>query len=912
MANFLYTIIIYPLYTIIEVIYMFAMKVTDNKGLSVIAVSVGITLLCLPLYAVAEKWQEVERNKQAQMKGYLKRIKETFTGDERYMMTTAYYKENNYSPIMSLRSSFGLLIQIPFFIAAYTFLSHLESLNGVSFLFIRDMGHPDALFSIGSFQINILPIAMTLINMISGAIYTKGHSVREKIQVYGMALIFLVILYNSPAGLVLYWTMNNVFSMIKNIFYKFKKPLKAFWLFCCIVSCLALIYILFIFKTKTAYKGIFTIIVLLIFIAPLLVKAVQKLLDTRFKSLTESKSARHGVFLASILVLFILSGLTIPSSLMASSPTEFAGIGNHPNPIWYIFNTTLQSAGLFLFWFVCIYFLFNNRIQTILAVISSILALSALLNTYIFMPSYGDISYSLAFLNAVNFRTFSSYAILNLLSLLLLTVLVVLFVHLTKGKVFTYTFTILSLALTAISAYNIFSIQKSYIAYKDNSEVNAVSNVSPIYHFSKTGKNVLLIMLDRAQCNYVQEIMKESPDLLSSFSGFTLYPNTVSFNGHTLQAAPAIWGGYEYTPLEMNKRDDVPLKDKNNESLLMMPRLFSEDLDFNVTITDPSWANYSAICDLSFLEPYPKINGYKTIGGYTDYWLKKQNGNEITDYSEDILKRNLFFFSLFREIPVCFREILYYKGKYWSSNDKLQDNKLIMDNYTALAVLQDLTSFDGNANGSYTCIVNELTHENYYFEAPDYIPVKNVINHGTSKYKDFGDYHTQIAAFKMVGKWFDFLKENGIYDNTRIIVVSDHGNYGIEEGFEKDDDLDNKVADTNYSGRGHYHPLLLFKDFNTLNNELLIDDTFMTNADVLSLLLKDLIQKPVNPFTKKEIPINTILQKQNGVIISTSDKHQPAYNGKFKYTIGEDNWWLVKDNIFKSDNWSQVKPDLEE
>lgn len=912
MANFLYTIIIYPLYTIIEVIYMLAMKVTDNKGLSVIAVSVGITLLCLPLYAVAEKWEEVERKKQAQLKTGLGMIKKAFTGDERYMITNAYYRENNYSPIMGLRSSFGLLIQIPFFMAAYNFLSNLESLKGVSFLFIRDMGHPDALFSIGSFQINILPIAMTLINMISGAIYTKGHSLREKIQVYGMAIVFLVILYNSPAGLVLYWTMNNVFSMIKNIFYKFKKPIKAFWLFCCILSCLALIYILFIFKTNPVYKAIFTFLIILIFIMPLLLKAVQRLLDTRFKSLTESKSARHGVFLASIAVLFILSGLTIPSSLMASSPTEFAGIGNHPNPIWYIFNTTLQSAGLWLFWFVCIYFLFNNRIQTILAVISSILALSALLNTYIFMPSYGDISYSLTFLNAVNFRTFSSYAILNLLSLLLLTVLVVLFVQLTKGKVFTYTFTILSLALTAISAYNIFSIQKSYIAYKDNSEANAVSKVTPIYHFSKTGKNVLLIMLDRAQCNYVQEIMKESPDLLTSFSGFTLYPNTVSFNGHTLQAAPAIWGGYEYTPLEMNKRNDVPLKDKNNESILMMPRIFSEKLDFNITITDPCWSNYGVICDLSFLEPYPRINGYKTIGGYTDYWLKKQKGNGITDYSEDILKRNLFFFSLFREIPVCIREILYNKGKYWSSNDKLQDNKLVMDNYTALAVLKDLTSFDGNENGSYTCIVNEMTHENYYFEAPDYIPVDNVINLGNSKYKDLGDYHTQIAAFKMIGKWFDFLQENGIYDNTRIIIASDHGYRGFEEGFDEDDDLDNRIADTNYSGRGHYHPLLLFKDFDKRNDELIVDDTFMTSADVPSMLLKDLVQKPVNPFTDKEISIDTIPQKQNGVIISTSDKHQPAYNGKYLYTIEEDNWWLVKDNIFKSENWTQVNPDLEE
>ena len=156
------------------------------------------------------------------------------------------------------------------------------------------------------------------------------------------------------------------------------------------------------------------------------------------------------------------------------------------------------------------------------------------------------------------------------------------------------------------------------------------------------------------------------------------------------------------------------------------------------------------------------------------------------------------------------------------------------------------------------------------------------------------------------------IAHRGIYDNTRIIIASDHGNYGIEEGFEKDDDLDNKVRDTNYSGRGHYHPLLLFKDFDKRSDELIIDDTFMTTADIPSILLNNLVQRPVNPFTDKIIPVDTVQLKQNGVIISTSDKHQPAYNGKYKYTIGENNWWLVKDNIFKSENWTQVKQDLED
>ena len=219
-----------------------------NTGIAVLGVSLTVTLLCLPLYIVAESWQETERSTQSKMKDGIARIKKAFKGDEQYMMLNTYYRQKHYHPIMALRSSFGILIQIPFFLAAYHTLSTLPDLMGRSFFFIRDMGKPDALFSIGSFSVNILPITMTLINCISGAIYSKGHGFREKIQIYGMAILFLVVLYQSPAGLVLYWTMNNIFSLVKNVFYKMKNPVKVLYL-CMVAAILAIAsYILFFYS----------------------------------------------------------------------------------------------------------------------------------------------------------------------------------------------------------------------------------------------------------------------------------------------------------------------------------------------------------------------------------------------------------------------------------------------------------------------------------------------------------------------------------------------------------------------------------------------------------------------------------------------------------------------------------------
>ncbi|MDO4507591.1 MAG: YidC/Oxa1 family membrane protein insertase, partial [Spirochaetales bacterium] len=227
--NLFYFFVIYPLTQLIEFVFSFCNKIFDNTGISILGVSCAVSLFTLPLYIVAEHWQQVERDKQKAMKAQVSKIKEVFHGNEQYMILSTYYRQQHYHPIMSLRSAFGLLIQIPFFTAAYSCLSQMSALQGQSFGFIRDMGAPDALFSIGSFQVNVLPILMTLINMVSGTIYTRGLSLRDKLQTYGLALVFVIILYDSPAGLVAYWTMNNLFSLVKNVFYKMKHPVKTLY-----------------------------------------------------------------------------------------------------------------------------------------------------------------------------------------------------------------------------------------------------------------------------------------------------------------------------------------------------------------------------------------------------------------------------------------------------------------------------------------------------------------------------------------------------------------------------------------------------------------------------------------------------------------------------------------------------------
>ena len=907
MLNVFYTLIIYPLSVIIECIYVFFKKFTDYQGICLIGVSIGITLLCLPLYAIAEKWQEIERDKQASMKKGLERIKKAFTGDERYMMTTTFYKQNHYSPLMALRSSFGLLIQVPFFIAAYHYLSHLEALRGQSFLFIRDLGAQDALFHIGSFPINVLPIAMTLINIVSGLIYTKGFPLKDKITPFAMALIFLVVLYPSPSGLVLYWTFNNIFSLVKNIFYKLKNPLLSFWKFVCVLLVIAAVYIYFFFRTKPMYKILFTATAIVIFCLPQIIAGINKLLDSALAPLIADKKRRHVLYILSCLMLFVLAGLAIPSSLIASSPIEFTGIGAHPNPVFYLNNTALQAAGFFLFWALCIYFLYNAKIQTVFTLVLSAAAYGSLLNAYVFMVRYGDISSALTFLNIVSFRTISLISVCNFVVLALLAVAVFCALRFKKGQILVYASSILLLSLVALTVNNRVSIRQNYIAYTSSDVSNDATSLEPIFHLSKNHQNVIMLMLDRAQGQYIADIMQEAPDLQDVYTGFTFYNNTIAFNGHTLMGAPGIYGGYEYTPVEMNKRNTVLQRDKNDEAILLLPRLFTEEKGFTATVTDPSWARYSHFCDLSLFDDYPAITGYKTLATYNTLWAKEHSGDAYPASTDAILKRNLLFFSFFRTAPIGVRELVYKQGTYFSADDEAQDAKTLIDNYAVLDYLLPLTTIADTDGGTYTCIINELTHESYYLQAPDFTPVRKVTNRGSSRFKDDGAYHTEMAALRLLGKWFTYLKENGIYDNTRIVIVSDHGCHNTEDDFEFNPELDQQITSRVYYGRGHYHSLLMVKDFNATGT-LRYDDQFMTSADPVSFLLKDIFEKPVNPYTGKEIPLDTTPLKKDGVIISASDNHQPEYNGKYTFNIKDNEWWLVKDNIFKSENWTPVNP----
>lgn len=893
--NILYTVILYPITQIIEISFKIFQKLFDNPGISVIGVSIVVTLLCLPLYIVAEHWQQVERDTQSKLKKGIDRIKTTFSGDEQYMILSTYYKQNHYHPIMALRSSFGLLIQIPFFMAAYSCLSKMQGLQGQSFLFIRDMGQQDALFYIGNFPVNILPIAMTLINIIAGAIYTKGFELKDKLQIYGMALVFLVILYSSPSGLVLYWTMNNVFSLVKNIFYKLKNPLKVLYYLMCACIGLMDIYILFIYSGAASItKRLAACSAMTILIAiPLFLKLINWLLNKPLKQLMEDKKLRNILFIFSAIGITILCGLVLPSNLISSSTSEFSDIDNFTSPTIFLSYSFWQCFGLFVIWPVCIYFLFKDKVQSIISVLFSLIFICGLFNAFAFKGNYSSMDVTLKFIDG--FKNPSSiYMLLNLIVVALIIFIINFIILKNKTKIINSISLVITISLIVLSVINISKIKKDYkqvVAIKQSNE-KADEDFKSIFHVSKNGQNVILFMLDRAESSYFEDILKDFPELNNLLSGFTYYKNTASFNHHTLMGSPALYGGFDYTPAEMNKRNDISLKEKHNQALLLIPTLLRDNLNFESNLSDLAWANYDFYSDMSFVDGIDKINGYKLKGRYTaDFKKEYSNTIKINNLSDGIC-RNLFWVSLFKIVPSPLRSVVYYDGSWWAT-ESTNDLDSLIDQYAILNYLKDITKIE--ENGNYYCAINnETTHSNE--------PIKelNILDFSRVSYPELKAYPTNCVSLLTIGDFFNYLKENDCYDNTKIVIVADHAIGTTPKAL---DGYNTPFLVDDYE-KDHLNPLLLVKDFNS-TGDIVIDNSFMTNADVPSIIFKDLIENPVNPNTGN--PINQDYKK-DGITVTIDDLFM-AHNTKDpnKFTVKEDSWYKIKNNLFDDSCWEKVR-----
>ena len=900
------SILLKPLELIFEIVYMVAYKVIDNPGLSIIVLSLFMNFLVLPLYMRADAIQEEEHDIEKKLQKGVEHIKKTFSGDERMMMLQTYYRQNKYKPVYVLRSAVSLFLQIPFFIAAYRFLSNLQLLNGISFGPIRDLGLPDGMLQIGGISVNMLPIIMTGVNLVSCVIFTKGSPLKAKIQLYSMALFFLVFLYKSPAGLVFYWTLNNIFSLAKTIFYKLKNPGRVLGVIFSLGGILLAFYGVFLGSDLSLRKKVFLAGIAIMAQVPVIYNGLKNRI--RQKKVQKKESKR--LFFAGALFLSVLTGVLIPSAVIKTSPLEFMDITYFYNPLWFIVHSACQALGLFVVWAGVFYFLAKPPIRMIFDKVIWILSGIFIVDYMFFGKELGMLTNRLKYENKLEFGWTEQ---LKNAAVVIIVILIFYMIYQYKDKLVSEILVIGVLALSCMTFVNIRNINISVNGIKERNL--EIYEEIPTFTLSKTGKNVIVLMLDRAIGEYIPYLFQEKPELEEQFSGFTYYANTVSFGLYTNLGTPALFGGYEYTPVEMNKRDEELLVDKHNEALKVMPVLFDQN-GYEVTVCDPPYAGYQWIPDLSIYDEYPEIERYILKDKFTDDSIKGQWIEEN--------KRNFFCYGILKTAPLCLQKTIYDYGRYNQANNDAEtiDTKQIrtdmytsvgvsntfMDRYNALCALPDMTYAAEEDMDTFLMMVNETTHEPMLLQEPEYVPAMEVDNteyerNHQDRYTIDGHtlrmttdvhaiyYQTTMATMLKLGKWFDYMRENNIYDNTRIILVADHGRSSLYEGDEA------RLGETDISS---FYPLLMVKDFDS--KEFSTSEEFMTNGDVPTLAVKDIIEKPLNPFTGKAI--NSEEKTAHDQYISSSWEWDIEINNGTTYLPAK--WYSVHDDMREVDNWKLI------
>jgi len=897
-----------------EVVLSVFYSATGNYGFAIFLLSFLVNLTLLPLFHIAEKGLEAERRVQKRLKPKLQEFRQAFSGEERHMMIRTLYRQAGYHLVFALRSSFGLLIQLPFLTAAYLFLSHYSMVQGASFLIFEDLGKPDALL----WGFNLLPFVMTFVTLLSGFVYTRKLLGMERIQIGVLSLFFLVLLYNSPAALVLYWTFNNVFSLVRNIAYgrfnptqtiesiKEKSTISTFQhllthLAQSLSKLIQIINIpawvkvaLFVFFLERMYRyqsldsspwnaslAVKEALVILLYLTitslhgfilsfrPILQNYIQAVLLAMcciayaavaidwiwgFHVLIERVYINEALAVVMLWTLFI-SGVRLETTLkpmqhvaLLISAVALASVFLFFNPL-YVYTSSpehigyLTSGDIYFFLYSTLFVAFT--LYSISFVFCGYFKglLSALFMTGITWLTL--IAFIYGYLVTVNYGLFRGDKFSDETLLFTLAHKALIPEFLILALVFGVLYKTLELKPVVVPIFFciiMFFLSKDLIVltYDENAfpiysstgpasfvpinspAVKAGTNYTPQlssngnirelgqFRFSKTGTNIVLLTPDGGAGYVFSELFKEYPSLSLDLDGFTFYPKTVSVGAFSLASTAALVGGPRYTPYNINQNPAATLE----KNMIFAYQWLANQLhakQYNTTFINPSYVGCAPfklqpmVQCVSMGRPKNKRALYEMYGLQGDPYLRE---------------KALYVFSLFKSLPLTLKPLLY-QSQYWayafsiSGADFEKETTRAYLSHLYFKSLPQLSQVEQSGSSQFIHIwANDLI-------TPFTLDDGCTLAH-SGWFDPLGDKERAIATFchlKSFIQWLKWMKKEEVYDNTKIIVVSDHGaaQYGR----------------TWY--RGAVNPILMIKNFGE-RGALKISERLLSNADTSSFI----------------------------------------------------------------------------
>ena len=191
------TILAKPLYWLLDKLHGFI----GNWGWSIMAL---VLIIKVAFYWLQAKgYESMAKMKAINPKVMQLRERHKDNPQQMQQEMMRIYREEKVNP---LGGCLPIMVQIPVFIALYwVLLSSVEMRNAPWIGWIRDLSTPDPFY--------ILPVIMTLSTMLQTALNPVPPDPMQAKMMWFMPLIFSVMFFFFPAGLVLYWITNNVLSI---------------------------------------------------------------------------------------------------------------------------------------------------------------------------------------------------------------------------------------------------------------------------------------------------------------------------------------------------------------------------------------------------------------------------------------------------------------------------------------------------------------------------------------------------------------------------------------------------------------------------------------------------------------------------------------------------------------------------
>lgn len=198
----------------------FLYKLVHNWGLAIIILSVLVYFILYPLTLKQMRSMKEMQLLQPKIEGLRKAYKDNPQKLNKEIMEL--YKTHKVNP---LGGCLPLILQMPIFFALYQVLMRYVFLKGARFLWIKDLSEPDRLFTmpwsipiLGN-EFNILPIVMAIGMFVQQKMSMAGSASgsaaeQQKIMLVIMPIMFGVIFYHMPSGLVLYWFVNSALMLV--------------------------------------------------------------------------------------------------------------------------------------------------------------------------------------------------------------------------------------------------------------------------------------------------------------------------------------------------------------------------------------------------------------------------------------------------------------------------------------------------------------------------------------------------------------------------------------------------------------------------------------------------------------------------------------------------------------------------